>query len=219
MSKKTNYLTAVIACAMLASSGFAQSTTTEVNYNLLSKINRPSGSAGDTFNISFGSLNGGLLSLANDKSGVDGAAAFFSWYGSNSRSLVSWNGVVGANITPLSDDYYRQGTFNSIWSNTQNNQALALVSYSSGSTVDSIALFDLGFQWANPNDTGSYPLGAYDAIDLYAGQITAIYGTANASDGTFGTLTTSNVPEPSSASLLLLGGVALAVVRRFRKNV
>jgi len=218
MNKKTNHLTVAIACAMLASSGFAQSTT-DVNYNLLSKINRPSGSAGDTFNISFGSLNGGLLSLANDKSGVDGAAAFFSWYGSNSRSLVSWNGVVGANITPLSDDYYRQGTFNSIWSNTQNNQALAFVSYSSGSTVDSIALFDLGFQWANPDDTGSYPLRAYDAIDLYAGQITAIYGTANASDGTYGTLTTSNVPEPSSASLLLLGGVALAVVRRFRKNV
>jgi len=218
MNKKTNYLTVAIAYAMLASSGFAQ-TTTAVNYNLLSKINRPSGSAGDTFNVSFGSLNGGLLSLANDKNGVDGAAAFFSWYGSNSRSLVNWNGVVGAAITPSSDDYYRSGTFNSIWSNTQNNQALAFVSYSSGSTVDSIALFDLGFQWANPNDTGSYPFGAYDAIDLYAGQITAIYGTANASDGTFGTLTTSNVPEPSSASLLLLGGVALAVVRRFRKNV
>ena len=217
MNKKTNYLTVALACVMMASSAFAQ--TTDVTYNLLSKINRPSGSAGDTFNISFGSLNGGLLSLANDKSGVDGAAAFFSWYGSNSRSLVNWNGVVGADITPLSDDYYRQGTFTSIWSNTQNNQALAFVSYSSGSTVDSIALFDLGFQWANPADTGSYPFGAYDAIDLYAGQVTAIYGTADASAGTYGTLTTSSVPEPSSASLLLLGGVALAVVRRFRKNI
>ncbi|MFA9196747.1 MAG: PEP-CTERM sorting domain-containing protein [Aliarcobacter sp.] len=218
MNKKTNCLTAVIACAMLASSGFAQ-TTTAVTYNLLSKIQQPSYNAADTFNISFGSLNGGLLSLANDKSGVDGAAAFFNWYGNNSRSLVNWNGVVGAGITPESDDYYRQGTFTSIWSNTQDNQALAFVSHSTASVVDSIALFDLGFAWANPADTGSYPLGAYDAIDFYAGQATAIYGAADASAGTFGTLTTSSVPEPSSASLLLLGGVALAAVCRFRKNV
>jgi hypothetical protein len=217
MSKNSNYLTVVIACAMMASSAFAQST--DVSYNLLSKITRPSGNAGDIFNVSFGSLNGGLLSLANNKSGVDGADAFFAWYSNNSRSLVNWNGVVGADITPTLDAYYRQASLTSIWSSTQNNQALAFVSYSSGSTVDSIALFDLGFQWANPADTGSYPFGAYDAIDLYAGQVTAIYGTADASNGTYGTLTTSSVPEPSSASLLLLGGVALAAVRRFRKNV
>ena len=218
MNKKAYYLTVAVACVMMVSPAFAQSTT-DVTYNLLSKINRPSGSAGDTFNISFGSLNGGLLSLANDKSGVDGAAAFFSWYGSNSRSLVNWNGVVGADITPLSDDYYRQASLTSIWSSTQNNQALAFVSYSSGSTVDSIALFDLGFQWANPADTGSYPFGAYDAIDLYAGQVTAIYGTADASAGTYGTLTTSSVPEPSSISLMLFGATALVALRRLRKNV
>ena len=218
MNKKTNCLTALIASAMMASSGFAQ-TTTDVAYNLLSKINRPSGSAGDVFNISFGSLNGGLLSLANNKSGVDGADAFFTWYGNNSRSLVNWNGVVGADITPDSDSYYRQSLLTSIWSNTQDNQALAFVSYSNGSSVDSIALFDLGFQWANPADTGSYPFGAYDGIDLYAGQVTAVYGTADASAGTYGTLTTSSVPEPSSASLLLFGSVALAALRRFRKKI
>jgi len=216
MNKKSNYLTVAIAFAVMASSAFAQQT--DVTYNLLSKIDRPSGNAGDTFNISFGSLNGGLLSLANNKSGVDGAAAFFSWYGSNSRSLVNWDGVVGADITPESDNYYRQASLTSIWSSTQDNQALAFVSHSTGSTVDSIALFDLGFQWANPANTGSYPFGAYDAIDLYAGQVTAIYGAADAAAG-YGTLTTSSVPEPSSASLLLLGGVALAAVRRFRKNV
>jgi hypothetical protein len=182
MNKKTNYLTALIACAMMASSGFGQ-TTTAVTYNLLSKINRPSGSAGDVFNISFGSLNGGLLSLANNKSGVDGADAFFTWYGNNSRSLVNWNGVVGADITPESDDYYRQGLLTSIWSNTQDNQALAFVSHSNGSSVDSIALFVLGFQWANPADTGLFPFGAYDAIDLYAGQATAVYGAADSSAG------------------------------------
>ena len=218
MNKKTNCLTALIASAMMASSGFAQNTT-DVAYNLLSKINRPSGSAGDVFNISFGSLNGGLLSLANNKSGVDGADAFFTWYGNNSRSLVNWNGVVGADITPDSDSYYRQASLTSIWSNTQDNQALAFVSYSNGSSVDSIALFDLGFQWANPADTGSYPFGAYDGIDLYAGQVTAVYGTADASAGTYGTLTTSSVPEPSSASLLLFGSVALAALRRFRKKI
>jgi len=218
MNKKPNYLTVALACVMLASSGFAQSTT-DVNYNLLSKIQQPSYNAADTFNISFGSLNEGLLSLANNKSGVDGAAAFFAWYGNNSRSLVNWNGVVGADITPLSDDYYRQASLTSIWSSTQNNRALAFVSYSSGSTVDSIALFDLGFDWANPADTGSYPFGAYDAIDLYAGQVTAIYGTADASAGTYGTLTTSSVPEPSSLSLMLFGASALVALRRLRKNV
>jgi hypothetical protein len=217
MNKKSNYLTVAIACAVMASSAFAQ--TTDVTYNLLSKIQQPSYNAADTFNISFGSLNEGLLSLANNKSGVDGAAAFFTWYGNNSRSLVNWNGVIGANITPTSDDYYRQASLTSIWSSTQNNRALAFVSHSTASVVDSIALFDLGFDWANPADTGAYPFGAYDAIDLYGGQVTAVYGAADASAGTYGTLTTSSVPEPSSASLLLLGGVALAAVRRFRKNV
>ena len=216
MNKKSNYLTVAIACAVMASSAFAQ--TTDVTYNLLSKINRPSGSAGDIFNVTFGSLNGGLLSLAN-KSGVDGADAFATWFGNNSRTLVSWNGVLGEGITPESDDYYRQDRLTSIWSSTQDNKALALVTHSNGSNVDSVALFDMGFSWANPADTGSYPFGAYDAIDLYAGQVTAIYGAADASAGTYGTLTTSSVPEPSSASLLLLGGVALAAVRRFRKNV
>ena len=215
MSKKSNYLTVAIACAVMASSAFAQ--TTDVTYNLLSKINRPSGSAGDIFNVTFGSLNGGLLSLAN-KSGVDGADAFATWFGSNSRTLVSWNGVLGAAITPESDDYYRQDRLTSIWSSTQDNKALALVTHSNGSNVDSIALFDMGFTWANPSDTGAFPFGAYDAIDLYAGQVTAIYGAADAAAG-YGTLTTSSVPEPSSASLLLLGSVALAAVRRFRKNV
>jgi len=215
MSKKSNYLTVAIACAVMASSAFAQ--TTDVTYNLLSKINRPSGSAGDIFNVTFGSLNGGLLSLAN-KSGVDGADAFATWFGNNSRTLVSWNGVLGAAITPESDDYYRQDRLTSIWSSTQDNKALALVTHSNGSNVDSIALFDMGFTWANPSDTGAFPFGAYDAIDLYAGQVTAIYGAADAAAG-YGTLTTSSVPEPSSASLLLLGSVALAAVRRFRKNV
>jgi hypothetical protein len=215
MNKKSNYLTVAIACAVMASSAFAQ--TTDVTYNLLSKINRPSGSAGDIFNVTFGSLNGGLLSLAN-KSGVDGADAFATWFGNNSRTLVSWNGVLGAAITPESDDYYRQDRLTSIWSSTQDNKALALVTHSNGSNVDSIALFDMGFTWANPSDTGAFPFGAYDAIDLYAGQVTAIYGAADAAAG-YGTLTTSSVPEPSSASLLLLGSVALAAVRRFRKNV
>jgi len=216
MNKKTNYLTAVIACALLASSGFAQTT---VSYNLLSKIQQPSLNAADTFNISFGSLNEGLLSLANNKSGVDGAAAFYTWYGNNSRSLVNWNGVVGANITPASDDYYRQARLTSIWSSTQNNRALAFVSYSSGSAVESIALFDLGFDWANQADEASYPVGAYDNINLYAGEVTAVYGTADAAAGTYGTLTTSSVPEPSSLSLMLFGASALVALRRLRKNV
>jgi hypothetical protein len=79
-------------------------------------------------------------------------------------------------------------------------------------------LFDLGFDWGNGADAGQFPLGLYDFINLNT-DATAVYGSVNPSQGPLGTLTTSNVPEPSSASLLLLGGLALAAVRRLRKNV
>jgi len=217
MKNKANYIPLVIAFAMTLSSAFAGNT--DLSYNLLSKIARPGGSNGDTFNISFGSLNGGLLSLTTKASDANGAAGFAAWYGANSRSLVNWNDVNGSLITPESDDYYRSGSFASIWSASQDNQALAFVTHSDVSGVDSIALYDLGFRWANPADTGSYPFGAYDFANLYAGEVAAVYGVADASAGTYGTLTTSSVPEPSSASLLLIGSVALAALRRFRKNV
>jgi hypothetical protein len=144
---------------------------------------------------------------------------------------VNWNGVIGSDITD-SDAFIRYygpdtsvenragGALTSIFNPAQDNRALAFVSYefAPGAGITEIGLFDLGFDWGNGADTEQFPLGLYDFINLNT-DATAIYGAVNASQGDFGTLTTSSVPEPSSASLLLLGGLALAAVRRFRKNV
>jgi hypothetical protein len=176
-------------------------------------------------------LNQGLLSLANKPSVADGAGAFAEWYNANSRTFVSWTGVVGSAITD-SDEFIRYygpdtsvenragGALTSIFNPAEDNRALAFVSYefTPGSGISEIGLFDLGFDWGNGADTEQFPLGLYDFINLNT-DATVVYGSVNPSQGDLGTLTTSSVPEPSSASLLLLGSLALAAVRRFRKNV
>lgn len=207
------------------------SQTSETVLALQSKVASQAQGGNSAFNISFGSLNQGLLALANKPTTADGAGAFAAWYAANSRTFVSWNGVVGSDITD-SDAFIRYygpdtaienragGALTSIFNPAQDNRALAFVSYefAPGGGVTEIGLFDLGFDWGNGADTEQFPLGLYDFINLNT-DATAIYGEVNPAQGDFGTLTTSSVPEPSSASLLLLGGLALAAVRRFRKNV
>ena len=207
------------------------SQTSETVLALQSKVASQAQGGNSAFNISFGSLNQGLLALANKPTTADGAGAFAAWYAANSRTFVSWNGVVGSDITD-SDAFIRYygpdtsvenrvaGALTSIFNPAQDNRALAFVSYefAPGGGITEIGLFDLGFDWGNGADTEQFPLGLYDFINLNT-DATAIYGAVNPSQGDFGTLTTSSVPEPSSASLLLLGGLALAAVRRFRKNV
>ena len=209
----------------------AISATSEVALALQSKLSSQAQGGVSTFNISFGSLNQGLIALANKPTTADGAGAFAAWYAANSRTFVNWNGVIGSDITD-SDAFIRYygpdtaienragGALTSIFNPAQDNRALAFVSYefAPGGGITEIGLFDLGFDWGNGADTEQFPLGLYDFINLNT-DATAIYGTVNPSQGDFGTLTTSSVPEPSSASLLLLGGLALAAVRRFRKNV
>jgi len=207
------------------------SETSETVLALQSKLSSQAQGGSSAFNISFGSLNQGLLSLANKPTTADGAGAFAAWYAANSRTFVSWNGVVGSDIEG-SDAFIRYygadtsvenragGALTSIFNPAQDNRALAFVSYefAPGGGISEIGLFDLGFDWGNGADTAQFPLGLYDFINLNT-DATAIIGAVNPSQGDFGTLTTSSVPEPSSASLLLLGGLALAAVRRFRKNV
>ena len=209
----------------------AISATSEVALALQSKLSSQAQGGVSTFNISFGSLNQGLIALANKPATADGAGAFAAWYAANSRTFVNWNGVIGSDITD-SDAFIRYygpdttvenragGALTSIFNPAQDNRALAFVSYefALGGGITEIGLFDLGFDWGNGADTEQFPLGLYDFINLNT-DATAIYGAVNPSQGDFGTLTTSSVPEPSSASLLLLGGLALAAVRRFRKNV
>ena len=207
------------------------SQTSETVLALQSKVASQAQGGNSAFNILFGSLNQGLLALANKPTTADGAGAFAAWYAANSRTFVSWNGVVGSDITD-SDAFIRYygpdtaienragGALTSIFNPAEDNRALAFVSYefAPGAGITEIGLYDLGFDWGNGADTAQFPLGLYDFINLNT-DATAIYGAVNPSQGDFGTLTTSSVPEPSSASLLLLGGLALAAVRRFRKNV
>ena len=209
----------------------AISATSEVALALQSKLSSQAQGGVSTFNISFGSLNQGLIALANKPTTADGAGAFAAWYAANSRTFVNWNGVIGSDITDsdafiryygpdTTDENRAGGALTSIFNPAQDNRALAFVSYefAPGGGITEIGLFDLGFDWGNGADTEQFPLGLYDFINLNT-DATAIYGAVNPSQGDFGTLTTSSVPEPSSASLLLLGGLALAAVRRFRKNV
>ena len=219
---------ALALCGVLIQPVMSQ--TSETVLALQSKLSSQAQGGNSAFNISFGSLNGGLLSLAN-KPIAEGAGAFATWYSANSRTFVSWNGVVGSDIAD-SDAYIRYygpdtsvenragDALTSIFNPADDNRALAFVSFefTPGSGISEIGLFDLGFDWGNGADTAQFPLGLYDFINLNT-DATAIYGAVNPSQGDFGTLTTSSVPEPSSASLLLLGGLALAAVRRFRKNV
>jgi len=79
----------------------------------------------------------------------------------------------------------------------------------------------VNFLTADVSDVNTF---AFATSDLVAGDpakigATAIVGTGGpAASGSF-SLSTSTVPEPSSASLLLLGAAALATLRRLRKNV
>ena len=225
--KNTNIL--ILATAMTSWLSPLHAQTTEVTVNLLSKLTKSNGDGNYAFNISFGSLNGGLASLSSKDSSADGAAGFATWYGNNSRTLLSWNGVNGASIVD-SDSFYRYygadtsietragGALTSIFSSSLDNRALAFVSYSNGGVVEEIGLYDFGFNWGNPADTAAYPVGVYDIFTLASSTVTAVYGSTNDSVGVNGTIYTSTVPEPSSASLLLLGAAGVFALRRLRKN-
>ena len=229
--KKTSINISTLIVASLLSWSNVQAQTAEVTANLLSTIGRQSnGTSGDVFQLSFGSLNGGLASLLTKDSSANGAAGFASWYASNSRTLLNWGPVTGSSITD-SDTYYKYygadtavdtragGPLNSVWSSTLDNRALAFVSYSDGTTIQEIGLYDLGFSWTSPTDPIAVAFGLSENFTLTADQMTAVYGAANGSALPTGALTTSSVPEPSSISLMLFGATALVALRRLRKNV
>jgi hypothetical protein len=222
-------IAAVAVVGAWMASASAQSTT-EVTVNLLSQLSRENTGGDFTFDISFGSLNGGLSSLLTKDSSANGAVGFATWYSSNSRSLLSWNSVNGASIEDT-DSFYRYygddtsvetragGPLTSIYSASLNNRALAFVTSSTGGIVQEVGLYDFGFDWGNPTDTAAFPVGVYDIFTLASNTVTAIYGSTNGSLGDNGTVLTSTVPEPSSMSLMLLGATALVALRRLRKNV
>ena len=225
--KNTKILILATAVASWLSPLHAQ--TTEVTVNLLSKLAKSDGDGDRSFNISFGSLNGGLASLLSKDGSADGAAGFATWYGNNSRTLLEWNGVNGASIVD-SDSFYRYygadtsietragGPLTSIFNSSLDNRALAFVTVTEGDVVEEIGLYDFGFNWGDPADTGSFPVGVYDIFTLASSTVTAVYGATNDTVGDNGTIYTSTVPEPSSASLMLLGAAGVLALRRLRKN-
>jgi hypothetical protein len=230
MKKVTLTLTLALVGLTTWSTSQAQSSA-EVVANLLSTIARQSnGSTNDVFQVSFGSLNGGLESLLTKPASADGAAGFAAWYQSNSRTFLNWGSVTGSSITD-SDAFYRYygedtsvgtrvaGPLTSIWSATLSNRALAFVSYSDSTYgIEEIGLYDLGFFWTSPSDPIAVAFGLSENWTLSAEQVTSIYGAADANASTYGALTTSTVPEPSSASLMLLGAAGVFALRRLRKN-
>jgi len=212
----------------LAGAVTSNAAPTEVSANLLSTIQRQAnGNASDTFSVSFGALNGGLFALTTKNSSADSADGFALWYGNNSRTLLSWGSPVQGSLITDSDDFYqywgsdssvtaRKGAaLTSIFDAALDNRALAFVTYSSGGTVQEVGLYDLGFTYADP---AAAALGTFDFLTL-SSDVTAIYGATSPSTGTYGSISTSNVPEPSSSLLLLVGGLALAGVRQFRKKI
>jgi len=79
----------------------------------------------------------------------------------------------------------------------------------------------INFMTADITDVNSF---AFATADLVAGDpaqigATAIVGNGGPTGTSSFSLSTSSVPEPSSASLLLLGASALVALRRLRKNV
>jgi len=229
--KKTSLNISTLIVASLLSWSNVQAQTAEVTASLLSTIGRQAnGTSGDVFQVSFGSLNGGLASLLTKDGSANGAAGFSSWYASNSRTLLNWGPVTGSAITDSNAYYkyygvdntvatYAGAPLNSIWSSTLDNRALAFVSYSDGSAIQEVGLYDLGFYWTSPSEPIAVALGLTENFSLSAADVTAIYGAANGSVAPAGSLTTSSVPEPSSLSLMLFGASALVALRRLRKNV
>jgi len=137
---------ALALCGVLMNPALSQ--TSETVLALQSKLASEALGGASTFNISFGSLNQGLLALANKPTSADGAGAFAAWYSANSRTFVSWNGVVGSAITD-SDSFIRYygpdtsvdnragDALPSIFNPAQDNRALAFVSYELLQAVES----------------------------------------------------------------------------------
>jgi hypothetical protein len=206
-----------LAVCLTATNGRSQGTT-ELTASLLSKLQNPTPYATDTFLIRFGALNGGLQ--INPSSGWT-AYQVDSYWRANARTLLTWSGVVGA-TTPqhryygsdIEDESRAGSALTSVYNASLNNQAFALIT---NSDITAFALLDFGFNFADPSNTDAYPFGAFDVLPVSKATSTLWYGTPSENGaGTIGLV--SSVPEPSSASLMLLGAAGVLALRRLRKN-
>jgi len=86
---------------------------------------------------------------------------------------------------------------------------------------DFAALAAVNFLTADVSDVNSFAFATSDLVAGDPAQIgaTAIVGSGGPAGTSSFSLSTLSVPEPSSASLLLLGATAMVALRRLRKNV
>jgi len=79
----------------------------------------------------------------------------------------------------------------------------------------------VNFMTSDVSDVNSFAFATSDLVAGDPAQIgaSAIVGTGGPAGTSSFSLSTATVPEPSSASLMLLGASALAALRRLRKNV
>jgi len=207
-----------LAVGLPLASGWAQ--TTEVTASLLSRLQNPTPNSDDTFTIRFGALNGGLQ--LDPTSGWT-ASQVNSYWADYARTLLTWSNVVGS-TTPqfryygsdTEDESYAGPSLTSVYSGAPgaSNRAFALITSSDNSAF---ALLDFGFDFANPADNEAYPFGAFDTLPVNRATSTLWYGTPSGTgNGTIGLV--SSVPEPSSASLMLLGAAGVLALRRLRKS-
>lgn len=225
--KTTLPILVLIASGIFAGGNVIQAQTngpTELSVSLLARLGTQGTANGtsDTFSVSFGSFNGAYSGLLNARTTYyNDANSFLSYFNANSRSIYTWTGVTGNLVDGDNAAYYRNFSIdtdvdsyagtppNSIWSSTFDNTVLALIT---NTTNNELALINLGINWSDPTVATAGGV-LTDTVVLTAGSgSSAVWGSTHGSY-----INTTSVPEPSSASLMVLGTAGLLALRRLRK--
>ena len=141
----------------------------------------------------------GTTTFAGSASG-DNVANYFQAGNIDSFTTNDYIYAVFAQATGAGD--YRMGIF-------------AAASYNGSGVAGSQVKFQLGDLSTNIMNLTTDAAGSQGAIAVGTGSL----GGRSANGFYLGTATSTAVPEPSSMSLMLLGGTALVALRRLRKNV
>jgi len=196
------------------------------------------GSSGTLWLGNFGTNGGSLLSssqvnslLANDKEALFNlfrpVAPSFS-IANGTIAGVGANGLLTATVavgTALGyDDEFRTPQLDTPDSATQfaGQNMYLLANNRVGATANSwfnetLILFKAAANFGT-GDTSDGPMNNPE-VEFSVDGGALLLGTQTGSPGVNGLITGANVPEPSSASLLLFGATALVALRRLRKNV
>jgi hypothetical protein len=239
---KNNIKIALALFGLVSLSGNLQAQTVNLINNMQSfYMGNGTTLLGPNTEFYIGTFNGQTTSQIQGLIGSDNTTNYNNIFNNFSvlasyRSQVSDFGVVFGPESGETDTGFVLGFNGTQPASFFNNKAMQVVvlspldgQYRSGNLmqIGIYGAFDFGavaavnFLTADVSDVNSF---AFATSDLVAGDAAAIGATAIVGNGgPAGTssfsLSTATVPEPSSASLLLLGGSALVALRRLRKNV